>query len=247
MRFISGLMRFIFGFLSGLIGMLAGGLGLAFLVAALVGPGGQHSMGNLSVFLIIGPIGGLVGFIVGVVLFIKKGIVRESAPSPGAEQSGAATGLQTHVSRPFAIYLLVLAGGIAWWAWYEFIRSPYLTHGYMTLDLQFRLPPDMILPPRKEDVYILVKEGWGQQYWPGSLGESWRGHDGDRQVILATASLSYKTSYRVVYLTLPGRDLQWQPDLSYDPDPTPGYSAWRLPRGTSATKIEMNFRLRADR
>ena len=47
----------------------------------------------------------------------------------------------------FAVAVLALAGGLAWWAWYELIRSPYLTHGFMTLDLQFRLPPGMVLPP----------------------------------------------------------------------------------------------------
>jgi hypothetical protein len=82
----------------------------------------------------IGPIGGLVGFIAGVWLFIKIGVVRDSAQSPDAEQSGASTRPQMRISRPFAGVVLVLAGGLAWWAWYELIRSPYLTQGFMTLD-----------------------------------------------------------------------------------------------------------------
>jgi hypothetical protein len=142
--------------------------------------------------------------------------------------------------------LVVVAGGIAWWAWYELIRSPYLSHGFMTLDLQFRLPPGMILPPNKEDVHINAEEGPSHpEVW---LSDSWRGHDGDRQVILATVSLMYKTSHRVVRLTLPGVPPEsWRLDLSSDPDPTAGYLPWRLPNGTSATKIEMNFRLEASR
>ena len=115
-----------------------------------------------------------------------------------------------------------------------------------TLDLQFRLPPGMTLPPHKDDVHIDLGEG--QQHAIVSLDESWRGHDGDRQVILATASLMYKASQRVVSLALPGAPPQiWRLDLSSDPDPTPGYSAWRLPSSASATKMEMSFRLRADR
>jgi MFS family permease len=238
-------MRFILGLLSGLLGMLAGWFGLAFLLISILGPDrdGGTAMGA---FFNIGPIGGIVGFIVGVWLFSKIGVVRESAPSPDAEQSGAATRLPTRISRPFAVAVLVVAGGLAWWAWYELIRSPYLTHGFMTLDLQFRLPPGMVLPPSGEDVQIEVEEG--QEHTIVTLGERWRAHDGDRKVILATTTLDMKTSRRIVSLTLPGVPEQnWRLDLSSDPDPTPGYSAWRLPSDASTTKIEMNFRLSADR
>jgi hypothetical protein len=150
------------------------------------------------------------------------------------------------VSRTFAVAVLVLTGGLAWWAWYELIRSPYLTHGFMTLELQFRLPPGMALPPDATDVHIAVGEG--QQHAGVMLGARWHGTDGDRRVILASATLSRKTSRRVVNLELPGVPEQiWQLDLPSDPDPTPGYSPWRLASSTPAPKIEMNFRLSADR
>jgi hypothetical protein len=220
-------MRFILGFLSGAIGMLAGWFGLAALVIALAGPDrdGGLAMGG---FFNIGPIGGLVGFAAGVLLFVKFGIGSKGT------------------SPTFAVAVLVIAGGLAWWAWYELIRSPYLTHGFMTLQLQFRLPPGMALPPDATDVHIVVEEG--QQYAGVILGERWHGTDGDRRVILASATLSRKTSRRAVNLELPGVPEQtWQLDLPSDPDPTPGYLPWRFPSGTSAPKIEMNFRLSADR
>jgi MFS family permease len=238
-------MRFILGLVSGLLGMLAGWFGLAFLLISVLGPDrdGGTAMGA---FFNIGPIGGLIGFIAGIWLFSKIGVVQERPPAPDAEKSNAAPRPQTRISRPFAVAVLVLAGGLAWWAWYELIRSPYLTHGFMTLDLQFRLPPGMVLPPSSDDVQIAVSEG--EDHAIVLLGESWRAHDGDRKVILATASLSQKTSQRVVSLNLPGVPEQnWRLDLSYDPDPTPGYSDWRLPSSASTTKIELNFRLRADR
>jgi hypothetical protein len=150
------------------------------------------------------------------------------------------------VSKTFAIAVLVLAAGLAWWAWYELIRSPYLTHGYMKLELQFRLPPGMALPPEATDAHIVVEEG--QQYADVLLGASWHGTDGDRRVILASTTLSRKTSRRIVTLELPGVSEQtWQLDLSSDPDPTSGYSPWRFASRTSTPKIEMNFRLSADR
>jgi hypothetical protein len=166
---------------------------------------------------------------------------------PDAERSDAAPApARSRVSPIFAAAVLVIAGGLAWWGWYELIRSPYLTHGYMTLQLQFRLPPGMALPPDVTDVHIAVEEG--EQGAVVVLGTGWHGTDGDRRVILAGATLSRKTSRRVVNLELPGVPEQtWQLDLSSDPDPTPGYSPWRISSSASGPKIEMNFRLSADR
>ena len=190
----------------------------------------------------IGPFGGLVGFVVGVWMFTRFGIVRERAPA--AEVRGAVS--RTHISYPFAVTIVLIVAGLAYWGWYELIRSPYLTHGFMTLELQFRLPPGMALPPDRTDVQIYVDESHG--FAPVTVGELWHGHDGDRQVILATAALSYKTSRREVSLTLPdGPTETWRLDLSRDPDPTPGYSPWRTGSSGSSAKIEMNFRLSADR
>ena len=239
-------MRFIIGFLSGVVGLLAGWFGLASLVIGLFGPDRDGGLA-MGAFFNIGPIGGLVGFVAGVLLFIKKGIVSRGTASPDTERSAATpASIRTRVSSTFAVTVLLLTGGLAWWAWYELIRSPYLTHGFMTLELQFRLPPGMALPPDATDVHIAVEEG--QQHADVMLGASWHGTDGDRRVILARATLSRKTSRRVVNLELPGVPEQiWQLDLPSDPDPTPGYSPWRLASGTSASKIEMNFQLSADR
>ena len=88
----------------------------------------------------------------------------------------------------------------------------------------------------------------GTQHAEVLLGRQWTGTDGDRRAILAHASLSMKTSRRVVTLEFPGiPKLAWQLDLPSDPDPTPGYSPWRLSSSASTPKIEMNFRLSADR
>ena len=249
-------MRIILGLLSGLLGMLAGWFGLAFLIIGLSAP--DHEGGTaMGAFFNIGPIGGVAGFIAGVWLFSRIGVVTARAPIADAERTpdaerltdaerpAAAPPAPTRISRPFAAAVLLLASGLAWWGWYELIRSPYLTHGFMTLDLQFRLPPGMALPPSSEDVQIAVTEG--DEHADVIIGPGWHGHDGDRLVILATASLSNKTRERIVSLNLPGiAEQNWRLDLSYDPDPTPGYTAWREPSSVSTAKIEMNYRLSAD-
>jgi hypothetical protein len=248
-------MRFIIGFLSGALGLLAGWAGLAALVIAIEGPDRDGGLA-MGAFFNIGPIGGLIGFVAGVLLFIKLGQVPVSqlpggqvsqGPSPPAtEQPGAAPALAPkRVSIIYAVLVLVISAGLGWWGWYEFIRSPYLSHGYMTLQLQFRLPSGMALPSDVKDVHIAVHEG--RQQTDVLIGRAWHGTDGDHRVILASASLSYKTSRRVVDLEIPGIPEQtWQLDLSSDPDPTPGYTPWRNSSGTSAPKVEMNFRLSAD-
>lgn len=242
-------MRFIIGFLSGVLGMLAGWAGLAALVIALAGPDRDGGIA-MGAFFNIGPIGGFFGFIAGVLLFIKIGLVRQSPVSPGAPQTDVASApapapAPRRVSRVFAGVVIVIVGGLAWWGWYELIRSPYLSHGYMTLALQFRLPPGMDLPPEATDVHITVEEG--EQQTDVLIGRRWRGTDGDRRVILATATLSRKTSRRIVRLELAGvAEQTWQLDLPSDPDPTPGYSPWRLASGNAGAKIEMNFSLGAD-
>jgi hypothetical protein len=248
-------MRFIIGFLSGALGMLAGWSGLAALVIAIEGPDRDGGLA-MGAFFNIGPIGGLIGFVAGVLLFIKIGQVSgarvssdqasQGASPPAAEQPAAAPA-QTpkRVSRIYAVVILAIAAGLGWWGWYEFIRSPYLSHGYMTLQLQFRLPSGMALPSDVKDVHIAMHEG--QQQTDVLIGRAWHGTDGDHRVILASASLSYKTSRRVVDLEIPGIPEQtWQLDLSSDPDPTPGYTPWRNSSGTSTPKVEMNYRLSAD-
>lgn len=238
-------MRFIIGFLSGVIGLLAGWFGLAMLVIGVSGPDRDGGIA-MGAFFEIGPIGGVVGFAAGVFLFIKFGMARKRPVSPEALPSNAVPAPQrTGISPFFAATVLLIVGSLAWWGWYELIRSPYLSHGYMTLELQFRLPPGMALPPDTTGVHITVTEG--EQQTDVTLGGSWHGTDGNQRVILASASLSMKTSLRVVSLELPGvAEQTWQLDLPSDPDSTPGFSPWQPARGNPEPKIEMNFQLTAD-
>jgi len=239
-------MRIVLGFLSGVVGMLAGWFGLAMLVIGMAGfdRDGGIAMGA---FFQIGPLGGLVGFIAGVWLFVKFGLVAHRAtPEPvGAPPPAPATAAR-QISRPFAVVVVAIVGGLAWWGWYELIRSPYLTHGYMTLAMQFRLPPNIAPPAEAKDVAIVLEEG--DRSWPVSLNaDGWLGHQDDRAVILANVSMMYKTSRRLISLTMPGAPSQsWTLDLASDPDPTPGYSGW-LASSRAPNAIELNYQLTADR
>jgi MFS family permease len=238
-------MRIILGFLSGVLGALAGWAGLAALVVMLAGPDRDGGIA-MGAFFDIGPIGGVVGFAVGIWLFVRFGLVRTTVPSPAAEISDAAPQPASRLSFPFAVTVVLIVAILGWWGWYELIRSPNLSHGFMTLQVEFRLPAGMTLPDNLEDVKIEIEEASG--YTDAMLPPNWRAHDGDRKAIIATASLMYKTRHRAVSLTLPGVPTQrWSIDLPSDPDPTPGFSPWRVASDGSPAKIEMHFRLSADR
>jgi hypothetical protein len=273
-------MRFIVGFLSGILGALAGWFGLAMLVVSLAGPDRDGGIA-MGAFFNIGPFGGFIGFVAGVLLFMKFGLVKRASVSSPGEESTEGTLVpvpvqgtiqetvhetvqetpqemphetvlpvtvpaQARTSRVFAIAVFTIVGGLAWWGWYELIRSPYLSHGFMTLDLQFRLPSGMPLPDNREDVRVTVQDGSHQE--EATLGPAWHGTDGDHRVILVHKSISDKTSGRMVTLQLPGMTGQaWRLPLSSDPDPTPGFSNWQVSSPTAVPKIEMNFNLTAER
>jgi hypothetical protein len=241
-------MRIILALLSGLLGLLAGWFGLAFLIIAVVGPDREGGVA-MGAFFDIGPIGALIGFAVGVWLFVRFGLVASAAtaPAPFMPQLSAAapTARKTGISRPFAVAIVAIASGLAWLGWYELIRSPYLTKGYMNLELQFRLPTGMATPAEDKDVRILLDEGG--HFWPGNVKASgWRAHQGDRAVILAGVTMSYKAWRRTVTLSMPGAPEQsWSIALPSDPDPTPDFSGWR-PSSSAPDAIELNYRLTAD-
>jgi hypothetical protein len=245
-------MQIVLGFLSGVLGMLAGWFGLAFLVITLAGPDRDGGVA-MGAFFNIGPVGALIGFGIGVWLFVKFGVVAQRVVSVPASSSqptsapltGATVAPATmRISRPFAVVVLASVGGLAWWGWYEFIRSPYLTHG-MTIALQFRLPAGMAAPAEANEVQIVLDEGG--QTWPAYLSENgWRGHQGDRAVILASMPMTYKARTRTVSLSMPGAPSQsWTLDLSSEPDPTPGYTAW-LPSRDAGNATELSYRVTAD-
>ncbi|MBC9877947.1 hypothetical protein G8O24_11400 [Bradyrhizobium sp. INPA01-394B] len=238
-------MRFILGFFSGLLGALAGWAGLAALVVLLAGPDRDGGIA-MGAFFNIGPVGGVVGLIAGLWLLMRFGLVRNATPAPAGVIPDATPRGVTRLSFPFATTVLLIVAGLTYWGWYEFIRSPNLSHGFMTLQIEFRLPTGMSLPDKEEDVRIEVEEATG--YANAMLPPNWRAHDGDRKAIISTVALMYKTRHRAVSLTLPVVPTQrWSIDLPADPDPTPGFSPWRLASNGSPAGIEMHFRLSADR
>ena len=231
-------MRYLIGFLSGVLGMLAGWFGLAMLVIMLAGEDRDGGIA-MGAFFDIGPIGGVVGFILGVFLFIKLGQTRK------APVQDASSPARRRVLPIYALAVLLISGGLAYWGWFTFIRSPYLTHGYMTLTMQFKLPPGTAIPASSDDVHINIYEGSGQT--DVLFGPAWHSSNKDGEIIAAWATLSMKTSNRVISITLPGvAEQQWALSLPYDPDPTPSASPWQPSNGGATPHVELSYQLGAE-
>jgi MFS family permease len=239
----SVIMVILFGFVGLILGLIAGavtGFGVGSVCVEIFQVSKFEGGAGMLVFYTFTPAGAIIGGILGAWLLGRLGMKKDAEP---------------RISRRFAFVILAIAAGLVWWAWYEFIRSPYLTHGAdaeMTLSMQFRLPPAITLPGRSDDLELAVNDGDGHAsvYY----GERWLGAgkwyvlDGDRQVLLASAELNQITCWRKVSLRLPNIPEQvWTLDLDADPYPIVEYTHWRRANGASSSKIEMRFRLTADR
>src|SRR3954468_18860676 len=105
-------MRLILGLFSALLGALAGWSALAALVIALAGPDRDGGIA-MGAFFNIGPLGALIGFAVGIWLFVKFGLVAQRAPSvisPSSEPAIASSLAPpaARISRSFAIVVLAI-------------------------------------------------------------------------------------------------------------------------------------------
>lgn len=111
-------MRFLVGSVSAILGMLAGWFGLALAIIAVSGPDRDGGMA-MGAFFGIGPIGAVVGFVAGLVIFRRLGHVRPSPPA--AADDGAAEPPPPELSRPYTAIVLTIAGGLAVWTWIELL------------------------------------------------------------------------------------------------------------------------------
>lgn len=110
-------MRFVVGLVSAVLGMLAGWFGLALAIIAVSGPDRDGGIA-MGAFFGIGPIGAVVGFVVGLIAFRRLGLVRTAVPDEGGQSAPT----PSEISRPYAAVVLTIAACLALWTWVELLR-----------------------------------------------------------------------------------------------------------------------------
>jgi hypothetical protein len=198
-----------------LLGVLEAGLGfvLGFAAADALAPAlGVTSFEGASRYFALfvgGPVGALVGFVVGSSLVLWRA---------GHRRPAALTGRVALVGAgAVAIAALVLGG-------FWFLRPLVNADGPAPrLVFEIRLPPG--LPPLAA-AGPPVELQTDKNRMPAALQAGRR--DGDREVIIGTVDLYYRTWQRMLVLTMPDKtDVLFDVPLGLTPGHTKGFGEWR--------------------
>jgi len=232
-------MTYLLALLVALVGA-ALGFALGATVAGLLAPvfgitSFEGAAGYFSVF-IGGPIGALVGLVLGALLVLRRGGQR----SAGAMAGGVAFVLVGAIG-------LAAAGLGAFW-----LMRPLTNANGPPPQLVFeiRLPPGAAPPSDRDAVELQTSEN----RMPANLAAARR--DGDRDILAGSVEIYYRTWRRTLVLRMPDKtDVLFDVSLGLTPDPIKTFTAWRradyiarpgddpVRRTTPADAYELRYRV----
>lgn len=202
-------MLYLISILAGVLGAL-GSWAVAAMIAASIGSGSD----NLAAFLVIGPLAGVAGFITAVALTLTlKGDIRTFR--------GVAL-------RSFGVVLMagaLAAGGYG-------LRIAALKHlGIMTkapaVEFEIRLPRTATSADLKREAQVELLTDQNQTL--ARIHDSLRATDDGRAVLRGSVPLKFRTSDRMVVLSLPGQAQRaFKLRLPPDPSPSDDFGPWHL-------------------
>jgi hypothetical protein len=216
-RFEGGPMTFVLAVVAGIVGLVVGWAAAAFaalLYASATGMSNfEGAAGMLAVFG-IGPIGGLIGLVLGIWLVLRRG--RAGGRSFG---SSALRGVLVLVA-----IAAVIAGGFG---------VMYMTRDVINPDgpapqLAFELRLPAGLPPPDASKPIEVELHTQKNRMPGSLAVDANRRDGDRIVIPGRVDLYFRTSWRMLTFKRQGEpERLFQLKLAANPGHGKTLGAWQ--------------------
>jgi MFS family permease len=209
-------MTFLLAMLGGAVGATLGWVIAALLTIWIGGLAGvsdfEGGRGMLAVFG-IGPIGGLIGLVLGIWLTLRW----------RGERGLPRLGLKI----PLVIAAIgALAAGGFWLALEQRTGLGTSSSGTPTLELELRLPKG-ISPPEKGST-IKVMLSTEHNHMPGLIFDR-RRREGDRTILTGSVELHYRSSWRILEVTLePGATAQlFTLPLAARPGRMRELSAWR--------------------
>ncbi|MBL8566398.1 MAG: hypothetical protein JNM89_11840 [Hyphomicrobiaceae bacterium] len=187
-------MNYVLAIIAGLIGAVLGWVAAAALaigVGSMLGASNfEGALGMQAVFG-IGPIGGVIGLVVGIWLALRKG---------GQTHTGA-------IAWRFPIVIAAIACIVAGAFWYFYETRPLLAssgNAAPRLDFEIRLPPGVDFAAPAEA--IRVELSTEQNRMPGTIRDKSARKDGDRTVATGSVELAYRSGWRLLELkTEPGQ------------------------------------------
>ena len=233
-------MTYVLAILAALVG---GGLGAVLgaaaagaLAAALGISSFEGASGYFAVF-IGGPIGALLGLVVGPLLVLRRA---------GHRRIGALVPRLAIVW--FGAVAIVAAGLGGFWAMRPLVNpngpAPRLV-------FEIRLPPSAVAPNAADSPVELQTS---RNRMPATMQPGWR--DGDREVLAGSVELYYRIWQRVLVLTMPDRsDVLFDISLGLTPEATKSFGPWqraefvaqpgegRPRRATPTDRYEVRYRV----
>ena len=206
-------MIYVLAVVAGIVGAVVGWFvtgAAAGVIAGLFGMSDFEGARGMFAFFAVGPIGGLITMIVSIWAVFR---VRQGRAPVG--RSVLRIGLVLG-----SIAALVGAG-----IWLRLATlDTYTNELPPTLEFELRLPTAMALPDRAAvEVELHTDKNVGDAWF----ADPWLRAEGDRQVITGGVPLDFKTSSRLLVLSLPGQPTRlFRLPLSRDPSSTAAMSAW---------------------
>jgi hypothetical protein len=204
-------------------------------IAGLFGMSDFEGGRGMFAFLVVGPIGGLVAMIATIWAVLRAGRGRGSL--------GGVAGV-------LAALVAIVGAGIAVRLW---TVPTYSNEAPPSLEFELRFPSAML--PADTDVGVELHTD--HNVGPALVTTPWPPVDGGQQVIAGVVSLDFKTTSRLLVVTVPGEPVRlFRLGLSRDPSSTPSLGDWQhaahLDRGgeTQPEKapaddpVELRYRVR---
>jgi hypothetical protein len=207
-------MIYVLAILAGLLGAALGWLvtgTLAAWIAGLFGMSDFEGARGMFAFLAIGPLGGCVSMILSVWLVLRM----RHGPAP----------LGTALARVAAVLsamALITATGI--WLRVQMVDT-YTDSLPPVLEFEIRMPAALAVTDRSR---LRVELHTDRNVDESRLADDWRATDAGDRVIAGSVPLSFKTSSRLLVVSLPGQPTRlFRIALARDPSSTAAFGAWR--------------------
>jgi len=182
-------------------------------IAGLFGMSDFEGGRGMFAFLGVGPFGGLGAMVVSVWAVLRRGKGRTSLAGSAARVGLVLAGIAALVGAGIWIRLATI--------------DTYTDELPPTLEFELRVPASIALPDRSAvEIELHTDKNVGQSW----LADPWVRVEGDRQLIAGGVPLDFKTSSRLLVVSLPGQPTRlFRLPLSRDPPSTAALGDWARP------------------